>query len=226
MKRTAGGRGAAAGCEPVAWSRRRFLGGCALAAGGVAAAGWRSDDPPSGRRIALDYFRRYVEILPRAAWTRSRPEPDRMHRADDFTRITIHHAGTQVNRHTRFAEVAHDIEDILTGHRRRHFGDLGYHFVVDRAGRVWEGRSLYFQGAHVARENHRNIGVMLLGNFERQAPSTEQLAAMERMTAALRRRFGIPAGRIFGHRDLGATLCPGTHLYGDVLALKRGGTTN
>ena len=32
---------------------------------------------------------------------------------------------------------------------RRRFGDIGYHFAIDRNGRVWEARSLAYAGAHV-----------------------------------------------------------------------------
>jgi hypothetical protein len=206
------------------WRRRSFIGAAAAAACGLAAPAWAAspiDRRPASRPLSLDYLRRYVDVYPRAAWSHIRPCPERMHPAHDFTRLTIHHAGTCVNLHTDFLEVAQDIEGIMVGHLRRQFGDLGYHFVIDRAGRAWEGRSLCFQGAHVAQKNDANIGVMLLGNFEHQKPASDQVEAMNRLTEALRRRFGIPAHQVYGHRDLGATLCPGANLYGDVVALKQ-----
>jgi hypothetical protein len=109
----------------------------------------------------------------------------------------------------------------LAGHQRRRFGDIGYHFILDRAGRVWEGRSMQFVGAHVSAENEENIGVMMLGNFEDQRPSDRQVDALRALTFALQGRYAVPATRVYGHRDLGHTLCPGHHLYGEVKALKQ-----
>ena len=95
------------------------------------------------------------------------------------------------------------MEGVFASHTRRNYGDIGYHFVIDYAGTVWEGRSLAYEGAHVACQNERNIGVMLLGNFEEQAPSASQIATASRLLGLLQQRFRIKPHRIFGHRDLG-----------------------
>ena len=171
-------------------------------------------------RLGIGFLEGKVDILPRRAWTRIAPLESRMERAERYTRITVHHSGSSVNVHEDFEMVAFDIEGILSGHQKRRFGDIGYHFILDRAGRVWEGRSLRYVGAHVSAANRENIGVMLLGNFEYQEPSARQLAALRGLTLALRERFNVDAGEVFGHRDLGHTLCPGHHLYGEVGTLR------
>ena len=116
--------------------------------------------------------------------------------------------------------VAYDLQAIQAGHLRRNYGDIGYHFVVDYAGCVWEGRSLEYEGAHVSHHNDGNIGVMLLGNFERQHPSERQLAGMRVLIAALQEDRRIARRRVYGHRDLGQSLCPGRHLYAHVVRLR------
>ena len=98
---------------------------------------------------------------------------------------------------------------------------VGYHFAVDCVGRVWEARSLAYEGAHVLGANAANIGIMLLGNFEKQYPSLAQLASMERLVQLLQRYYAVPSTRVFGHRDLGPSLCPGEHLYPRVHDLRR-----
>ena len=56
------------------------------------------------------------------------------------------------------------LETIRKAHLRRdggRWGDIGYHYAIDPAGRLWEGRSLKWQGAHVkSKERRKNIGVV------------------------------------------------------------------
>jgi hypothetical protein len=52
------------------------------------------------------------------------------------------------------------------------WGDIGYHFLVDQFGNVYEGRDGgdSTEGGHVFRYNHYNCGVSLLGQFQPGAP--------------------------------------------------------
>jgi hypothetical protein len=168
----------------------------------------------------LAYLRGRVEVMPRASWTSIPARVDQMVGARGFTRLTIHHTGAGLNLHLVQDQVASDIENILGAHHRRYWGDIGYHFLIDRAGRVWEGRSLRYVGAHVSEANEENVGVVLLGNFERQRPAPQQLLSMHKVAGALRSCLAIPPHRVYGHRDLGRTLCPGRFLYGTVGALR------
>ncbi|MBN2301700.1 MAG: N-acetylmuramoyl-L-alanine amidase, partial [Lentisphaerae bacterium] len=137
-----------------------------------------------------------------------------------YDRLTIHHEGNAVNYNTDLQTVTRDLKGILISHVDLGYGDIAYHLVIDRAGRVWEGRSLMYEGAHVSGQNEKNIGVMLLGNFEEQKPSEEQIAAMKLLVSLLRNRYRIKKHRIYGHCDLGPSLCPGKHLYEHVVALR------
>ncbi len=204
-----------------AMHRRRFL---RLVAGAAPLAiglthPWHSLAASSGIDD-LSFLKSRVSLMPRAAWTQTAPMTQRLERSPNYTRITVHHAGASISTELRCEDIAMQIEGIMEGHRKRRFGDIGYHFVIDRAGRVWEGRSLKYTGAHVSAQNQENIGVMLLGNFERQRPAPKQLDSLHELTQALRNRFTVPRYRVFGHRDLGQTLCPGRYLYGTVGALR------
>ena len=203
--------------------RRRFLKGvlqgaslALLPAFSYAASG---SDSRSFRSVLRD-IRSQFDFRYRLSWTTSNVHAKLLDRAQLYNRMTVHHAGGAPNYHEREDDIAMDLESIRIHHRDRRFGDIGYHFVVDRAGRVWEARSLYFTGAHVLSQNSGNIGVMLLGNFEDQKPTSAQVLALRRFTDLIVDRFSIPRNRVFGHRDLGHTLCPGKNLYGHVRDLK------
>ncbi|MBI4880639.1 MAG: N-acetylmuramoyl-L-alanine amidase [Planctomycetes bacterium] len=131
----------------------------------------------------------------------------------DVFRVTVHHSGV------RFAsldagEAARQIAAIQRGHFDRGWADIGYHFLIDPAGRVWEGRSLAYQGAHAGdfALNQGNIGVCLLGDFTGQALPAAQTASLLRFLEFLRAEYKIPAGSFYSHRELHGTACPGPAL--------------
>lgn len=171
-------------------------------------------------RMVMDFLGTQMVVIRRSAWNRIGPSYRRLKIASPFTRITVHHAGTQPLRMTSARLVAQEIGNIQGAHMAQHYGDIAYHLVVDYAGRVWEGRSLAFEGAHTMNANEGNIGIMLLGNFEKQFPSPAQLASMQDLVALLRRQYRIRQSRVYGHRDLSPSACPGRQLYPYVAQLR------
>jgi hypothetical protein len=143
----------------------------------------------------------------------------------EIRHITVHHDGMEPFFATNRASVAAHIELIRQLHRRRGWGDIGYHFAVDRAGRAWEARPLVYQGAHVKDHNPGNVGVVVLGNFERQAPSDVQLAGIRGHLSALMKIYGVPVKRVHTHREWAgaATACPGETLQRYLERLRRSG---
>ena len=127
-----------------------------------------------------------------------------------INRITVHHEGWDLVQFTDGASSAARLESIRNNHLERlHAGDIGYHFVIDRAGRIWAGRSLLLQGAHVRDHNEHNIGVMVLGNFNRQYPSKHQYGRLLGTLQQLMGQYQIGVDRVYTHRELGPTTCPG-----------------
>lgn len=159
-------------------------------------------------------------FYPRSVWTRLAPLYSRLDPAEPYYRITIHHEGNKANFDRSTPDVTRDLRLNQAAHRRLGYGDIAYHFMIDYAGRLWEGRSLKYQGAHVSSRNPGNIGIVLLGNFEIQKPSDSQKATLVKLVAELRRFYGIGRRRIYGHRDLDSTLCPGRYLYTFMPTLK------
>jgi hypothetical protein len=154
-------------------------------------------------------------VIPRSAWTNSAVITSRCHPMNGINKITIHHAAVD-NSDLRSAE---DVKRRLLSIRQDHinrrpepFADIGYHYIVDPQGRVWEGRPLKWQGAHVADRNDNNLGVMLLGDFTKQTPTNAQVNAMDAFVAQQMQRYRIPVSRVYTHRELGKSTCPGANL--------------
>ena len=113
-------------------------------------------------------------VISRSNWAGGNPVPSRMNRNRPITRITLHHDGMQPFTSTSTDAAAARLESIRRSHLQRRpqrFGDIGYHYAIDPAGRVWCCRPLGYQGAHVAGKNPGNLGIVVLGNYDRQSPN-------------------------------------------------------
>ena len=164
------------------------------------------------------------DVIPRSSWAKGSPIISRMNRADrPYTWITVHHDGMDSFTSTSYASAAARLEQIRNAHIIRKpepFGDIGYHYLIDPSGRVW-------QGAHVAGENPGNLGICVMGNYDIQRPNAAQLAALNRFVAAQMRAYHIPLARVRTHQEWPSahTRCPGFSLeqYMRVARLPGGG---
>jgi hypothetical protein len=171
-------------------------------------------------------------IMSRKQW-RARPvnfrgNPTRLGRP---YRITIHHGAEKVAAPTSLSGAASRVRSYQSSHQVGNgWADIGYHFVIDAAGRIWEGRELKWQGAHAGSPaaNKGNIGVCLMGDFEKVAPNYAQKKGLERLLDHLTTRYGISWRSVEGHNSVlqrhhrgRGTQCPGRHLQGWLDRLKR-----
>ena len=149
----------------------------------------------------------------------------------------VHHSASG-NTYTQ-AEVPAVLRSVQAFHMDgRGWSDIAYNFVVDRFGGVWEGRGGGVDrpvvGAHARGFNTNTVGVMVLGDFTQPGivPSAAVIESVSRVIGwkmALHRTdptsrtlftsggsTSIPAGkvvdltRVVGHKDVGATGCPGS----------------
>ena len=97
--------------------------------------------------------------------------------------------------------------------RQRGWADIGYHYLVDGLGQLYEGRPLNIRGAHTGGFNTGSVGVCLLGNFDVVEPAAAQLATLRALAGYLRDAFTVT--HMAGHRDFQpeATSCPGASLW-------------
>lgn len=155
----------------------------------------------------------------RADWSPAAPLAGRLEPMGRIYRLTVHHSAMPF-RDTSPATCAAQLRVIQRNHMQhedRRYGDIGYHFLIDPAGRIWEGRQLQWQGAHARADNNRgNIGICLLGNFVRgsdgQRPTEPQVRTLRHLVGTLVERHGIAADQVFRHSDLVQTECPGPYL--------------
>jgi hypothetical protein len=151
--------------------------------------------------------------------------------------IVHHTAGT--NNYTRAQAPA-----IVRGIEAYHvlgngWNDIGYNFLVDRFGTVYEGRGGGVErnvvGAHAQGFNFGTVGVALIGSFNSATPTAAQQKALVDLLAwrldvahldpsstvgyTSGGNYKFRAGRVVtlraisGHRDTGPTECPGSRAY-------------
>ena len=96
----------------------------------------------------------------------------------------------------------------------RGWSDIGYHFLIDRNGKVGPGRPLERVGAHVVGRNTGTIGICLFGGHGSAATdrfqdhyTAEQEDALRTLIADLRQSHTID--RVTGHNQYAAKACPG-----------------
>ncbi len=126
--------------------------------------------------------------------------------------IIVHHTATDIGNANR----------IDKSHGERGFWNgLGYHFLIDNGtlgkgdGQIEASPRWVKQqnGAHckAGGMNEKGIGVALVGNFDQELPTQNQLQSLDYLLKTLMRYYHIPSGNIMGHRDVegAATDCPG-----------------
>ena len=89
--------------------------------------------------------------------------------------------------------------------------DIGYHYLIDKNGKLCKGRSEKFIGAHVLGHNKNSIGICLIGNFDEESPTKKQIQTLIKFLRQKIREFKIPIKNILGHREFLNVIktCPG-----------------
>ncbi|MGQ0551925.1 MAG: N-acetylmuramoyl-L-alanine amidase [Planctomycetota bacterium] len=172
---------------------------------------------PSGLPDSLD------ELLPgikrRKDWGAA-PIRGRFDPMQPVVRLTVHHS-TMPNWSP--SEMPGELRQLQASHQNK-WADLGYHFLIDSDGGIWEGRELRWQGAHEGvGKNRGSIGICLTGNFNITSPTKAQLASLTALLGSCRERFDLPASAVKTHQEVRAdpTECPGTRLQPWVEAYRR-----
>jgi len=128
------------------------------------------------------------------------------------TRIILHHvAGTMT------------VQSIHSMHTGYGWGGIGYHFLVDKDGKVYRGRPIARIGAHASSDNIDSVGICFNGNFETETMSTAQINAGKAIVAYVKNYYGIT--RVQKHSDVSATACPGKNFPFSTIAGATSGST-
>ncbi len=198
------------------------------------------------RRIALTA---QPAIIPRVSWGADESVPIRREGpvyAATLSAAVVHHTAS-TNSYTAAQSAA-----LMRGFQAYHvksngWDDIGYNFLVDRYGQVFEGRyggiDRNVVGAHAQGFNTGTVGVAVIGTFESTGITPAARAALVSLLAwrldvahvdplstldflsGGNPRFAtglpVPLRAVSGHRDTGFTSCPGAVLYGALPAIAR-----
>jgi len=189
-------------------------------------------------------------IITRAEWganeaiRRNRKKGPKV--ADSVHFAIVHHtAGTNSYSRSQSSAIVRGIETYhVLGNG---WDDIGYNFLVDKYGQVFEGRFGGMEkavvGAHAMGFNYGAVGVSLLGNYNGAGLTPAARAAVVSLLAwrldvahvdALSRVTRVSAGNpeyakgtavdlrtISGHRDTYNTSCPGNSVYAQLSSITR-----
>jgi hypothetical protein len=154
--------------------------------------------------------------------------------------LMVHHTVTANDDPDPAATVRSIYEFHTTGNG---WGDIGYHFLIDGQGRIYEGRwsgkdgipahdvnKKVVTGFHTMGFNAGTIGVALLGDFTKRSPTPAMRRSLAQLFASLAAQHNLDPqaaityrnplsarerkGQVLGgHRDWTLTECPGTLAY-------------
>src|SRR5215210_1370489 len=187
------------------------------------------------------------KIISRRAWgANERIRRDNPEVAKAVTAAIVHHTAGAAP--ATPAQSAALVRGIYAYHVRGNgWDDIGYNFLVDRFGQVFEGRYGGIErnvvGAHAEGFNTGSVGIALLGSYGSRAPSAAERSALTRLiawrldvahvdavsnapfvsngNAKFRKGFPTWLRAVSGHRDTGYTSCPGGRLYGELGSIAR-----
>lgn len=179
-------------------------------------------------------------ICNRACW-----DPDGTHPAQSNpsttnpTHIIVHHTGDGVvfPNGTDYAEKVRFYWDLHVN--TNGWSDIGYNYLIDRNGVIYEGRGDGVTGAHFSCMSSRTTGICMIGDFTMENPSQAALDALRDLIAweagdknidvaatTLHTTSDLFLNGISGHQDgntspspnscASGTVCPGTNLYSQL----------
>jgi N-acetylmuramoyl-L-alanine amidase len=190
-------------------------------------------------------------IIARRAWAQGVARP-RVVPGYGAVRMAFVHHTQNPNGYAR-GEVPAMLRAIYAFHRYVNgWNDIGYNFVIDSFGRIFEARAGGIDepvvGAQAGGYNLASTGVAVLGSFTSAPISPAARSALQRLLAWKLALHGVPAEgrvtvrvnpagarysrfpanasvplpRIAGHRDGDSTDCPGNTLYGELPGIRQG----
>ena len=188
-------------------------------------------------------------INPRSSWGASDCPPRRAASYGSVKASFVHHTSPETNDYSRSQVPALILSHCLYHRNSNGWDDIGYNFVVDKYGKIWEGRAggvdKAVVGAHARGFNSESVGIASLGTNSSVKATSASLTAMARLirwklplhgqptegSVRLKSAGGEgnrhPAGRLVnfdrvsGHRNAVHTTCPGDALYAQLPDLRR-----
>lgn len=135
------------------------------------------------------------------------------------TFLIVHHTGgtdadpkADTSHHT--FEVVDDWHRQLWNEKSSLGHFIGYHYFIDKTGKVTQGRGDKDEGLHTKSYNLKSLGICLAGNFDVTKPTKAQETALRTLLQAKTAEYGIPVENILPHRRFANKSCYGNLLSG------------
>src|SRR5699024_5007719 len=186
-------------------------------------------------------------IVTRSQWGANESITSTSSQSRDLKAMFVHHtAGT--NNYTR-AQAYGQIRAIFSYHTESlRWGDIGYNFLVDRYGTIYEGRRGSMDslplGAQAGGFNTDTFGISTMGNFDEANPPAAMVESLKKVlawkchehsinatctttltsagsTSKYSRGTRVSLNTILGHKDTHATACPGRYLYSQLPSIRQ-----
>ena len=129
-----------------------------------------------------------------------------------ISKITIHHGGEDFPSDKDPLKYMQTFQEWCR--REKQWIDNPYHFMIDLKGIIYEARPINLPGdTNTGYDVNGHALICVMGNYENQILSQQQLNSLIDLTAFLAKRFDVSVESIKGHQDYTETLCPGMDLY-------------
>ena len=118
----------------------------------------------------------------------------------------LHCSATRSNTRYTFADCKRDHVE------NQHWSDIGYHYYIEKDGKLFKGRNLEIPGAHCEKHNQHSIGICYEGGLDEEGNyadtrTPEQCDTLFDLLITLKQQF--PKARIYGHYEFNSTKhCP------------------
>jgi hypothetical protein len=205
---------------------------------------WSPPEATSLRRLAIANA---PPIIPRLSWGADesiRRAPPQFASAIQYA-VVHHTAGSNDYTAAQSGAIVRGIE--LYHVQGNGWNDIGYNFLVDKYGQVFEGRyggvDKAVIGAHAEGFNTGSVGVAVIGDYGSSGISAAAKASLEKLLAwrldlahvdpvstlsvlsggnpRFPKNVPVLLRAVSGHRDTNFTDCPGTALYAELPQIAR-----
>lgn len=177
----------------------------------VAETGIPAMQEPAPKPTAAPVALATPAIVSRQEWGARPPAYDYI--AQNPVRLTLHHEGMYFDGSVPAATYIRRVQNWSI--ENRGWPDIPYHFIIDLAGIIYEGRPVTARGdTNTAYDLQGHVHVSVLGKYDRgeQEPNEDQITAVVHIMAWIISRYGIPIETIKGHRDFIPVNASGEHI--------------
>jgi hypothetical protein len=136
----------------------------------------KTRDPSIQRSISCEQ----LDMCERSCWCPSCPIDDTPELTVP-THIIVHHSAGSNQPNINYSEVVKYIWDLHVN--TNGWDDIGYNWLIDPNGVLYEGRPDGYQGAHFSCINENTIGICLLGDFTSISPSDDAVNTLVNLVA-------------------------------------------